>query len=249
MPFTIARRTIRLQLCPLKCGKIPTSPTISNDVRSFSPVAAKNCRPQISQQTNSMTVFGSKNLCRNYLTSSNPSLPHLTSNGNAHMIKITDKAITRRSATAIGAVYFSSKIALELIRTNSNKKGDVLALSRISGIMAAKKCSDLIVLCHPITIESVTVDVNPIYPPRDGSESQDGIRDRHKWGCIQIKAQVTCEGKTGVEMEALTAVMGAALAVVDMCKAVDKGMVIDGVKVVEKRGGRSGDWVLEKEQI
>ncbi|KAF8534076.1 molybdenum cofactor biosynthesis protein C, partial [Trichophaea hybrida] len=163
-------------------------------------------------------------------------LPHLTPSGTAHMVPIHTKPDTTRTAVVSGVVTFSNPTALHLIKTNANKKGDVLALARISGIMAAKKCPDLVVLCHPVMLSSVEVDVV-------ASES-DSEHGETAGGKITITARVTCNGKTGVEMEALTAVMGAALAVVDMCKAVDKGIVVGGIRVIEKRGGRSGDWVV-----
>ena len=144
------------------------------------------------------------------------------------MVPIHHKAVTTRTAVAVGRVTFSNATPVDLVLLNANKKGDVLALARISGIMAAKKCSELVVLCHPIAISSVEVDV-----------------DVDEGGWIDLRATVTCDGKTGVEMEALTAVMGAALAVVDMCKAVDKKIVVGGIRVVEKRGGRSGDWYAD----
>ena len=144
------------------------------------------------------------------------------------------------------------------------KKGDVLSVSRIAGIMAAKKTADIIPLCHSgIQLEGVEVEVDLV-----GSKAADGKeRDSSggqimnagsevpvetsgklgvgRFGGIRLLVKVECEGKTGVEMEALTGVMGAALSVVDMCKAVDKGLRIEGVKVVEKRGGRSGEWKAE----
>ncbi|KAI5843168.1 molybdenum cofactor biosynthesis protein C [Tricharina praecox] len=168
-------------------------------------------------------------------------LPHLTPTGAAHMVPIHTKAVSTRTAVAVGTVTFSNPTALELIRSNSNKKGDVLALARISGIMAAKKCADIVVLCHPIPISSVEVDVKEVVGEREGLGGGEGDGN----GVLQIRATVTCEGKTGVEMEALTAVMGAALAVVDMCKAVDKRIVVGGVRVIEKRGGRSGDFFAD----
>jgi molybdenum cofactor biosynthesis protein MoaC len=173
-----------------------------------------------------------------------PKLTHLTSTGEAHMVPIHTKAVTTRTAIAEGSVLFSSATALSLISSNANKKGDVLAVSRISGIMAAKKCAELVVLCHPIPLSSVEVDVTPIMetPEEAQDEGEVVVREPGERNRVQIRARVTCEGKTGVEMEALTAVMGAALAVVDMCKAVDKGMEISGVRVVSKTGGRSGDW-------
>ncbi|KAF2683590.1 molybdenum cofactor biosynthesis protein MoaC, partial [Lentithecium fluviatile CBS 122367] len=158
-------------------------------------------------------------------------LPHLTSSGTAHMVSVASKPRTLRTAIAFGVVRFSNHTPLNLIRSNSNKKGDVLSVSRIAGIMAAKKCPDIVPLCHPIMLTHVGVELSPF---------DDGAAD--KFGGVMIEAKVQCEGQTGVEMEALAAVMGTALSVVDMCKAVDKGMRVDGVRVVLKEGGRSGVW-------
>jgi molybdenum cofactor biosynthesis protein MoaC len=116
-------------------------------------------------------------------------------------------------------------------------KGDVFAAARVAGIMAAKKTPDIVPLCHPsIGVDSVSIDVT-LHPPTTSSEEGGG-----RFGAVEIVATVTCEGRTGVEMEAMTAVMGAALTVYDMCKANDKGIVIEGVKLLEKRGGKSGVW-------
>lgn len=157
-------------------------------------------------------------------------LPHLTPGGAAHMVSVSEKPHTIRTAIAVGTVRFSNPLSVELIRSNSAKKGDVLSVSRVAGIMAAKRCPDLIPLCHPIMLTSVGVELGVL-------DSSDG-----DFGRVIIKARVQCEGQTGVEMEALTAVMGSALSVVDMCKAVDRGIRIDGVRVVLKEGGRSGIW-------
>ncbi|KAF3103995.1 hypothetical protein TWF102_003376 [Orbilia oligospora] len=157
-------------------------------------------------------------------------LTHVLPSGAAHMVPIHEKAITTRTAKAVSTIKFSNPDAVRLIRSNSNKKGDVLSISRIAGIMAAKKTSEIIPLCHPISISKVQVNLRVV---DDGN------------GAIEILTVVTCDGKTGVEMEALTAATGAALTVYDMCKAVDKGMVLDGTRVVEKVGGKSGDWKEE----
>lgn len=157
-------------------------------------------------------------------------LTHLTPTGEVHMVNITAKSTTSRSATAVGRVYFSNPTSLQLIRSNSFKKGDVLGVARIAGIMAAKKCPEIVPLCHPILITGVCVSV----------ETHD-MAEGH--GYVQIEATVECAGQTGVEMEALTAVMGAGLTVVDMCKAVDKRMVIGECRVTRKVGGRSGEFV------
>lgn len=156
-------------------------------------------------------------------------LPHLTPTGAAHMVSITEKVPTARRARASCTVYFSNPDPLRLIRDNSNKKGDVLGVARIAGIMAAKRVPDIIPLCHPVMLTHVSVDLDV---PEDG----DG-KDR-----VEVSATVSCHGKTGVEMEALTAASAAALTVYDMCKAVDKGMRVEGLRVVLKEGGKSGRW-------
>jgi molybdenum cofactor biosynthesis protein MoaC len=150
------------------------------------------------------------------------------------MVSVSAKAHTTRTAIAIGTVHFSNPTPLSLIKTNSLKKGDVLSVSRIAGIMAAKKCPDLIPLCHPIALTHVGVELQVFSPTPDS--------DGKGFGGVNIEAKVECTGQTGVEMEALTSVMGTALSVVDMCKAVDKGMWITDVRVVLKEGGRSGMW-------
>jgi len=158
-------------------------------------------------------------------------LPHLTPSGSARMVSVSEKSSTLRTAIAVGHVIFSNPEPFHLIRNHSLRKGDVLSVSRVAGIMAAKKCPDLIPLCHPIMLTHVSVEVRPY------REAEIDITDG-----VYIEAKVQCEGQTGVEMEALTAVMGAALSVVDMCKAIDKGMRIEKVRVVLKDGGRSGLW-------
>ncbi|KAF3929491.1 hypothetical protein ABW19_dt0201069 [Dactylella cylindrospora] len=159
-----------------------------------------------------------------------PKLTHVLPSGAAYMVPIHEKPITTRTAKAVSTIRFSNPKAVELIRSNSNKKGDVISISRIAGIMAAKKTSEIIPLCHPISISKVQVNLRIVDDETGGN------------GRVEILAIVTCDGKTGVEMEALTAATGAALTVYDMCKAVDKGMVIDGTRVVEKVGGKSEDW-------
>ena len=129
-------------------------------------------------------------------------------------------------------MHFSDATALKLIRDNQMKKGDVLGIARIAGIMAAKRTPDLIPLCHPVPVSHVSVDLKPT---EEGSEA----------ASIEIRATVECDGKTGVEMEALTAASTTALTVYDMCKAVDKGMIVDGLRVVLKDGGKSGRWEME----
>ncbi|KAM3434241.1 hypothetical protein NHJ13734_006084 [Beauveria thailandica] len=157
-----------------------------------------------------------------------PKLTHVSETGSAHMVPIAGKAVTARVATAACTVRFSNDVAPRLIRTNQLKKGDVLGVARIAGIMAAKRTPDLIPLCHPIAVSRVSVDVVL------GNERS-----------VEVRATVECDGKTGVEMEALTAASTAALTVYDMCKAVDKGMVVDGLRVVLKDGGKSGRWEMD----
>lgn len=144
------------------------------------------------------------------------------------MVSISEKTPTSRVATAACAVHFSTPTALRLIADNQMKKGDVLGVARVAGIMAAKRTPDLIPLCHPIAISQATVDLQAVGEER-----------------IDVRATVMCDGKTGVEMEALTAASTAALTIYDMCKAVDKGMRIEGLRVVLKDGGKSGRWEMD----
>jgi len=155
-------------------------------------------------------------------------LSHVDSQGRARMVDVTDKALTVREAVAAGEVHMRPE-TLSLIQEGAMPKGDVLATARIAGIMAAKRTPDLIPLCHPLAITAVTLDLEP-----DGARS-----------VVNIRARVRCTGVTGVEMEALTAVAVAALTVYDMCKAVDRGMRIENIRLLRKSGGRSGDIVLE----
>jgi len=143
------------------------------------------------------------------------------------MVDVSDKNNTTREAKA-GARVVMQPETLELIVSESNKKGDVLAVARIAGIQAAKKCSDLIPLCHPLMLSKVSVELTP----------------NNEKCCIDILATAKLNGKTGVEMEALTAASIAALTVYDMCKAVDRFMRIENIQLIEKKGGKSGHWVL-----
>lgn len=170
-------------------------------------------------------------------TDSDPDLPHLTPSQKVHMTQIDQKPVTKRLATATCVVSFSNPKPWDLLQKHggSTRKGDVFSVSRIAGIMAAKKTADIVPLCHPgLGITGVEVDITMQEP---------GPQVHNKHGSLRVVATVTCLGRTGVEMEAMTAVMGAALTVYDMCKAVDKGMVIGDVQVVEKMGGKSGHWV------
>jgi cyclic pyranopterin phosphate synthase len=152
-------------------------------------------------------------------------LTHLTSSGDAHMVDVSAKADTKRIARARGRVVMARE-TLALAVAGQAKKGDVFGVARIAGIMAAKKTSDLIPLCHPLPLSSVSVEIT-------ADETLPGLR-------VEVEAGVT--GKTGIEMEALTAVSVACLTIYDMLKAVDRGMRIEGVELVEKQGGKSGDW-------
>ena len=157
-------------------------------------------------------------------------LTHINANGEAQMVDVSDKNNTTREAKAGARVVMKAE-TLDLIVSGSNKKGDVLAVARIAGIQAAKKCSDLIPLCHPLMLSKVSVELSP----------------NNEKNCIDIIATAKLNGKTGVEMEALTAASIAALTVYDMCKAVDRFMIIDNVQLLEKKGGKSGHWVLQNE--
>lgn len=152
-------------------------------------------------------------------------LTHLDAQGKARMVDVGDKATTTRLAVAVGEVRMRAE-TLAMINSGDQKKGDVLAVARIAGIQAAKKCSDLIPLCHPLLLNWVNVDFEL---------DEAGSR-------VVIQASCSLEARTGVEMEALTAVSVAALTVYDMCKAVDKDMVIGGIRLLRKTGGRSGDY-------
>lgn len=151
-------------------------------------------------------------------------LTHLDSQGRANMVDVTDKAVTFREAAAEARVRMLPQ-TLQMIVSGGHPKGDVFAVARIAGIQAAKKTSELIPLCHPLMLTSVKVELNA-----QGEDS------------VHIVARCKLSGQTGVEMEALTAASVAALTIYDMCKAVDRGMTIEGVRVLEKSGGKSGDY-------
>jgi len=152
-----------------------------------------------------------------------PTFSHLDDKGNAHMVDVGDKAVTRRRAVARCVVTMSPSTAAAIV-SGSLPKGDVLGVARIAGIQAAKRTSDLIPLCHPLMLTSVSVSLD--------------VRD----ACVDIEAVVETTGQTGVEMEALTACSVAALTLYDMCKSADKNMVIGELALWEKSGGRSGDY-------
>ena len=153
------------------------------------------------------------------------SLSHINAAGEAHMVDVSDKAETRRLARACGRVTMAPE-TLALAIAGEAKKGDVFGVARIAGVMAAKKTSDLIPLCHPLPLSSIKVDITP---------------DLDLPG-VHVSVETVVSGKTGVEMEALTAVSVACLTIYDMLKAVDRGMRIEGVELVAKEGGKSGAW-------
>ena len=155
-------------------------------------------------------------------------LTHLGARGEAHMVDVSAKPATERIAVAEGRVVMQAK-TLDLVRAGNAKKGDVLGTARIAGIMAAKRTHELIPLCHPLALSQVEVDVTP---------------DAELPG-VNVRARVKVSGKTGVEMEALTAVSVACLTIYDMVKAVERGMRIEGIRLVEKSGGRSGHYRAE----
>ena len=156
-------------------------------------------------------------------------LTHIGAAGEAHMVDVSDKAETKRVAVARGCVVMAPE-TLALAIAGDAKKGDVFGVARIAGIMAAKKTHDLIPLCHPLALSKITVDITP-------DASLPGVR---------VVSEAALTGKTGVEMEALTAVSVACLTIYDMLKAVDRAKRIDGVQLVEKRGGKSGEWRREE---
>lgn len=157
--------------------------------------------------------------------SDTPRLTHLDAAGAAHMVDVADKAVTDRVAVAEGQVTMQAE-TLDLILSGNAKKGDVIGTARLAGIMAAKRTHELIPLCHALLLSKVAVEIEPA-PALPG---------------LIIRATVRTAGQTGVEMEALTAVAVAGLTIYDMAKAVDRGMRIENVRLLEKAGGRSGHW-------
>jgi len=155
-------------------------------------------------------------------------LTHLDQTGAAHMVDVGDKPATTREALAEGRIVMQAE-TLALILEGSAQKGDVIGTARIAGIMAAKKTSNLIPLCHPLLLTKVSVDITP-------DSALPGLR---------VTARVRVSGQTGVEMEALTAVTVACLTLYDMAKAADKGMRIEGIRLIEKKGGKSGDYYAD----
>ena len=155
----------------------------------------------------------------------NDKLTHFNASGEAHMVDVGKKDVTSRAAIAEGRIVMLPE-TLQLIQQGNHKKGDVLGIARVAGIMAAKKTSDLIPLCHPIALTHVDIELTT-------DESLPGV---------YCKATVECQGVTGVEMEALTAVQISLLTIYDMCKAVDRGMHMEDIGLLKKSGGKSGVW-------
>lgn len=155
-------------------------------------------------------------------------LTHLDEKGQARMVDVSEKSHTEREARAMAVITMLPE-TLKMIVEGKHKKGDVMATARIAGIMAAKRTPDLIPMCHPLMLTSVKVDLVP----------------NEEKSCVEILAICKLVGQTGVEMEALTAASTAALTLYDMCKAVDKGMTINQIQLLEKKGGKSGHWKKE----
>ncbi len=158
------------------------------------------------------------------MSDSNSRLSHVNAAGEANMVDVSAKEVTARRAVAEATVHMQAA-TLEAIEDNAVAKGEVLAIARVAGIQAAKRCADLIPLCHPLPLSKVEISFTPV-------DAQS----------LRIEAECRVTGQTGVEMEALTAASVAALTIYDMCKAMDKGMTVDGLGLVTKSGGKSGDW-------
>jgi cyclic pyranopterin phosphate synthase len=158
-------------------------------------------------------------------------LTHIGAEGEARMVDVSDKDPSSRVAIAEGRVRMAAA-TLSAILAGDAKKGDVIGVARIAGIMAAKKTADLIPLCHPLSLSKVSIDIAP-------DDALPGLA---------VRAEARCVGPTGVEMEALTAVSVACLTIYDMAKAIDRGMTIEGLRLVEKRGGKSGEWLASREK-
>lgn len=161
-----------------------------------------------------------------------PKLTHIDKKGKAKMVDVTSKDITVREAVAKGNIFMQQG-TLKAILANEIKKGDVLGVARVAGIMAAKRTGEIIPLCHPLNITSIDISFKP-------------VRDKD---CIDITATVKVSSQTGVEMEALTAVSVAALTIYDMCKAIDKGMTISNIRLIKKTGGKGGAYIRDGDAL
>ncbi|MDZ7736962.1 MAG: cyclic pyranopterin monophosphate synthase MoaC [Gammaproteobacteria bacterium] len=164
------------------------------------------------------------------MSSESRNLTHINADGEAHMVDVGDKPLSHRVAVASGRIDMQAE-TLAMIAKGEHAKGDVLAVARIAGIMAAKKTAELVPLCHPLALTHISVELTP-----DQEAS-----------CVHCRARAETRDQTGVEMEALTAVQIALLTIYDMCKAVDRGMQIQAVRLLEKSGGRSGHWQSENQ--
>ncbi|KAL8684686.1 MAG: hypothetical protein Q9224_006188 [Gallowayella concinna] len=213
---------------------------------SFIPHSHQGYRPHII----AASLHSGAKLSSKTQASDPAGLPHLNATSEVHQISVGHKAATQREAVAMGLVLFSNPELLVIIQKHAVEKGDVLAVARVAGIMAVKSTSSLIPLAHNnVAVEGCTVNLSFVEAKEEYKEaSTAGTGGRRSCGGVRI--MVTCEstGKTGVEMEAMCGVMGAALTVVDMCKGLDKGITIENVKVVGKKGGKSGDWGIFAEQ-
>ncbi len=156
-------------------------------------------------------------------------LNHFNQRGEAHMVDVGDKKVTQRQAVAKGTIYMQAE-TLQRIVQGEHKKGDVLGVARIAGVMAAKKTADLVPLCHPLQLSHVDIQLTP------DAKNQ----------CVDCLVEVKTAGQTGVEMEALTAVQITLLTIYDMCKAMDRGMTMNNIALVSKAGGKSGQWTKEQ---
>ncbi|OJD19600.1 molybdenum cofactor biosynthesis protein A [Emergomyces pasteurianus Ep9510] len=262
---------MRLGIAPLipSCSTVSTHHVHATSLPRLHPRLYSTKRPgKATTKPPPKPHFADKHSTPDLPTASDPSLPHLTPSQTVHMTSISHKTETTRVATAMCRVTFSNPKPYTLLTTAEGytKKGDVLSVARIAGIMAAKRTADIIPLAHPgLGITGVEVDIQACKPDdvagvmldddissanRNGSRpaaatttTEDLIASTaHPYGSVVITATVSCHGRTGVEMEAMTGVMGAALTVYDMCKAVDKGMVVGQARVVKKTGGKSGGW-------
>lgn len=162
---------------------------------------------------------------------------HLDAAGQVNMVDVSGKADSERVALAEAKVLLSEDL-MQMVREQNIAKGDLLATARIAGIQAAKKCADLIPLCHPLPLSKVSIDIEELSSADPGATMNTGLR---------VQAMCKTTGKTGVEMEALTAASVAALTIYDMCKAADKGIVIEQVRLLQKQGGKSGNWVRDND--